>query len=198
MADDPKKLVLEAAKRRFLQQGLDKVSLEDVAEEAGVTISKIKAIFPTPTDILRGLLTMGIDETTASISNILARRGKPDLKINHLVRELLKRYDQHYPLDKLVSISFETLGEESLVLRGVLSAEQVERYHQNTAIIARLIAKGQSENLFISNVDPLEAAYVLRGMINFVIKFRDATNNKVPLINYARNIIRIFLKGLYR
>ena len=79
----------------------------------------------------------------------------------------------------------------------MLEDDLLWRSLQNTAIIGRLIAQGQSENLF-TDVDPLEAAYLLRGMIGAAIRFRRIACKEDDMRDHADIIMRVFLKGLLR
>lgn len=89
----------------------------------------------------------------------------------------------------------ESLNENDLVLKGVLEPEKIEKYRQNTAIIGRLISKGQMEGSFV-DCNPLEAAYMLRGLIVSAIRYWQVTGKSQPLENYADTVMRIFIKGI--
>jgi hypothetical protein len=113
------------------------------------------------------------------------------------VRELLTRYQKSYPLYEIVSVGIDNdFGGEPTIVQN-LKQEHLDRYRQNTAILGRLIAQGQSENLF-TDVDPLEAAYLLRGMISAAIRYRRMSNREDDMRDHADVIMRVFLKGLLR
>ena len=104
----------------------------------------------------------------------------------------------HAPLFRLTSINFLTLDDVDLGIQRSLSKPDLERYRQNTAIIGRIIAQGQSEGLFVKDIDPLEAAYILRGMVNAAIKYWDLLKKDEPLHSHADTVTRLFLKGVYK
>ena len=185
----------KAAKDLFSKKGVEQISLAAIANGANVDLKAVKKQYGNSTEILREILSEGIEETSRYFQKIVSERGKADLKLTRLVSELLRRYEEHYPLYKLVSISFESLNDEDLHLRGILTKEQIDRYRQNTAIIGRLIAQGQSEGLFV-DVDPLETAYLLRGMINATVKYWHIATKGESLASHAGTLMKLFLKAL--
>ena len=195
---EERKLVLAAANRTLFEKGIARVSLADVAEEAGIDMAEIKAAFPSLRDLLRELVQWGMDDFNQFFSNILTKRGKPDLKVRHLITGILQRLDRHYLVYKMMSIALGTPVKECHILRKVASEEDIEVYLQHIRIIARIFAKGQSENLFVRTIDPLAAAYMLSGMMVYIIRFKEESQGSFAIADYAKAIIRIFLRGFYR
>ena len=187
----------KAAKELFDKKGVEETTLAAIATAAHVDPRAVKKQYAKSTEILREILSEGIDITSRYFQKIVNERGKADVRLTRLVKELLRRYEEHYPLFKLASINFESLNEEDLQLRSVLTKEQIDRYRQNTAIIGRIIGQGQSDGLFVG-VDPLETAYLLRGMISAAIKYWQITNKGESLASHANALTKLFLKGLYK
>ncbi len=187
----------KAAKEMFDKKGVEGTTLAAIATAAHVNPKTVKKQYAKSSEILREILSEGIDVTSRYFQKIVNERGKADVRLTRLVKELLRRYQEHYPLFKLASINFESLNEEDLQLRGILTKEQIARYRQNTAIMGRIIAQGQSEGLFV-DADPLETAYLLRGMINAAIKYWQITNKGESLASHTNVIMKLFLKGLYK
>lgn len=193
--DEIKRKIFVAGQKVFDEKGFHDANLSDVAETAGVDISVVKSYCPTKEKLLNEILSEGIGAITAFLHKIVNDRGKADAKVGKIVREVLRQYEAYYPMFKLISINMESLNQEDLEIKGVLEHEKIEKYRQNTAVIGRIVAKGQMDGLF-SDVNPLEAAYLLRGMIMSAIKYWQATGKNQPLENYADTIIRVFLKGI--
>lgn len=189
---------LAAAHEVFNRRGASKATLEEIAKEAKSDVKHVKAHFSSVDDALEQMITRDVEETSELFTKIINDRGKADIKLTRLVRELLTRYQKSYPLFQLVSIGIENGGgdDEALIKKRV-NKEHLDRYRQNTAIIGRLIAQGQSENLF-TDVDPLEAAYLLRGMISAAIRYRRIAGKADDMRDHADIIMRVFLKGLLR
>jgi AcrR family transcriptional regulator len=192
-----KDAIVAAAQEVFAKKGANKSSLEDVAKEAKLDAKKVKGHFPSIDAILHEIITRDVEESSELFTKIINDRGKADIKLTRLVRELLTRYQKSYPLFCIVSVGVESGSDDEAFVKSKLAKEHVDRYRQNTAIIGRLIAQGQSENLF-TDVDPLEAAYLLRGMIGAAVRYRKVTSREDDMRDHADIIMRIFLKGLLR
>lgn len=189
--------ILAAAQEVFARQGAVDATLEDVAAEAGLDVKTVTAAFPTVEALLDGILERDVEESSELFTKVINDRGKADIKLTRLVRELLTRYQKSYPLFQVISMSLDNTAADDQVLRGRMKQEHLDRYRQNTAILGRLIAQGQAESLF-TDVDPLEAAYLLRGMIGAAIRYRKVTGKNNDMRDHADVIMRVFLKGLLR
>lgn len=189
--------ILIATQELFARNGANNVTLDDVAAEAKLDLKKVKSHYPAIEDILDEILERDIADSSELFTKIINDRGKADIKLTRLVRELLTRYQKSYPLFQVISMSIDSNAADDQVLRGRLKQDHLDRYRQNTAIIGRLIAQGQSESLF-TDADPLEAAYLLRGMIGAAIRYRKVTGKTDDMRDHADVIMRVFLKGLLR
>jgi len=189
--------IIMAAQAVFARKGANEATIEDIAKEAKLDGKKVKAMYGSVEVLLDDIIDRDVNESTELFTKIINDRGKADIKLTRLVRELLTRYQQSYPLFQIISMSVDNTAADDQVLKGRLKQEHLDRYRQNTAIIGRLIAQGQSENLF-TDVDPLEAAYLLRGMISAAIRYRKVTEKDDDMRDHADIIMRVFLKGLLR
>lgn len=189
--------IVAAAQTVFARKGANDATIDDIAKEAKLDAKKVKGLYPSVEALLDDIIDRDVSESTELFTKIINDRGKADIKLTRLVRELLTRYQQSYPLFQIISMSVDNTAADDQVLKGRLKQEHLDRYRQNTAIIGRLIAQGQSENLF-TDVDPLEAAYLLRGMISAAIRYRKVTEKDDDMRDHADIIMRVFLKGLLR
>lgn len=189
--------LFDAAQRIFASKGCTKATVEEIAKEAKLDAKKVKAAFPSVEAIVRGILDRDIAETTDLFTRVMNDRGKADVKLARLVRELLMRYQQSYVVSCVISEGVEQSDSDIRFIKSCLTNEQIDRYRHNTAILGRLIAQGQSEGLF-TEADPVEAAYVLRGMIGAAVRYRRVTGKDDDIRDHADFVMRIFLKGLLR
>ena len=194
---DLKTPLLNAAQTIFARKGVAATSFEDIAKEAKVDVKSAKTVFPDLVTLTESLIGRDIEETTDLFTKVINDRGKADIKLTRLVRELLTRYQKSFALFNVASAGFEEGVEDENILKSRLTTDHTDRYRQNTAILGRLVAQGQSENLF-SDVDPLEAAYILRGMIGAAIRYRRMAKKDDDMRDHADVIMRVFLKGLLR
>lgn len=189
--------IITAAQELFAEKGAMTVTPEEIAARADMDIKKLKTHYADVEQILDEILERDIADSSELFTKIINDRGKADIKLTRLVRELLTRYQKSYPLFQVISMSIDNNAADDQVLRGCMKQEHLDRYRQNTAIIGRLIAQGQSEGLF-TDVDPLEGAYLLRGMIGAAIRFRKVTGRNDNMRDHADVVMRVFLKGLLR
>lgn len=198
LSKEDREKVLAAAQDLFNQKPLSEVDMKAIAEASGISQTEITEEFKNPREILRTIVSQAIEEATKLFIRIVDARGKADMKISRIVRELLRQYELCRPLGRLVSINFMTLDEQDIEIQRIMTKDQIDRYRQNTAIIGRVIAQGQSEGLFSKDIDPLEAAFLLRWMINGTIKYWQYLGKEEPLTEHAELVSRIFLKGVYK
>lgn len=192
-----KEAILQAAQNVFGRKGVASATLEEIAKEAKTDVRSLKSLYPKVDDLVNEIFDRDVTDTYELFTKIINDRGKADIKLTRLVRELLSRYQRSYPLFQLLSSGMEEHTADDQYLRAHLKKDILDRFRQNTAILGRLIAQGQSENLF-TDVDPVEAAYVLRGMISAAMKYLRAYNREEDIRDHADVVMRIFLKGLLR
>jgi len=195
--DKDRDAILAAGQEVFARQGVDQTTLEDIAKEAKLDLKKVKALFPDTQSVLDEIIQRELDETSELFTKVVSDRGKADIKLTRLVRDLLTRYQKGFSLFHLVSNCMEHATQDDELIKCRVKPEHLDRYRQNTAILGRLIAQGQSENLF-TDVDPLEAAYLLRGMIRSALLYRRVAKREDDMRDQADVVMRIFLKGLLR
>ena len=195
--DKDRDAILAAGQEVFARQGVDQTTLEDIAKEAKLDLKKVKALFPDTQSVLDEIIQRELDETSELFTKVVSDRGKADIKLTCLVRDLLTRYQKGFSLFHLVSNCMEHATQDDELIKCRVKPEHLDRYRQNTAILGRLIAQGQSENLF-TDVDPLEAAYLLRGMIRSALLYRRVAKREDDMRDQADVVMRIFLKGLLR
>jgi AcrR family transcriptional regulator len=189
--------IWQAANTCLKETGLEKMTLAKVARKSGIPESKIKEDYKDKNNLIQTMMTAGIDHVTNLLEKSINARGKPDVKLYRFIKSLLDDYENHDPLFRLVSINFDSLNSESLYLRNLVTQDQIDRYRRNTAIIARIIAEGQSEGIF-RKADPLECAFFLRGIINSAILYWKATSYEGSLGDFADRVMRMFLTGIYK
>jgi len=192
-----KEKVWNAASKCLISIGYKKMSLSDVADTSGIALEKIKKDYKDKGELIVDVLSEGIAHVTHTLEKSISARGKADIKLSRFVKNLLTDYETHSPMLKLVSITFQTLNEEGLLIRKLVNQDQIDRYRRNTAIIARIIAEGQSEGIFRKS-NPLESAYYLRGLINSAILYWRATKYEGKLAAFADHLTRIFFTGIYK
>jgi AcrR family transcriptional regulator len=188
--------LLAAAITVLARRGAE-TTLEEIAKEAKLDIRKARAAVSGPGELLDEIVRREVAESIDIFTKAINDRGKADVKLTRLVRELMTRYAQSPSVFHILNLSVEAVQQEEGLLLPIISEESVDAYRQATAIIGRLIAQGQTEGVFTDG-DPLEAAYLLRGMIRSAIFFRRVAGREDDMRDHADVVMRIFLKGLLR
>lgn len=197
LTENQKEKVWQTANACLKKIGLEKMTLKDVAKKAELSLEIIKQTYKNKNVLIRAMMTAGIDHVTNLLEKSIHARGKPDIKLSRFVKSLLDDYENYDPLFRLISINFDSLNSESLYLRKLVTKNQIDRFRRNTAIIARIIADGQSEGIF-RKADPLECAFFLRGIINSAILYWKATKYEGSLGDFSDRVMHIFLTGIYK
>jgi len=188
--------LLAAAGSVLAKRGAE-ATLEDIAKEAKVDIRRARTIVSGPGELLDQIIQREVAESIEIFTKAINDRGKADVKLTRLVRDLMTRYSATPSVFHILNLSVEAVQQEEGLLLPIVSEQSVDAYRQATAIIGRLIAQGQTEGVFTDG-DPLEAAYVLRGMIRSAIFFRRVAGREDDMRDHADVVMRIFLKGLLR
>jgi AcrR family transcriptional regulator len=188
--------LLHAAVGLFAQKGAD-TTLEEIIKEAKLDLKKAKALFSSADEILDQIIQREIRESIDIFTKAINDKGKADVKLTRLVRDIMTRYAASPSLFHILNMTVEAVCEEEALLLPLIPEKTVDAYRQATAIIGRLIAQGQTEGVF-TDADPLEAAYLLRGMIRSAIFFRRVAGRDDDMRDHADVVMRIFLKGLLR
>jgi len=79
--------IVEAARDRFLREGVDGASLRAIASDAGTSIGMVYYYFPTKDDLFFAV----IEETYAALLDDLSRALAPDVAVEERLRRLYHR-----------------------------------------------------------------------------------------------------------
>ncbi len=187
--------IINAAKVLFSKKGFKNTSIDLIAKECKIDKGKLEKHFKKPMDILEKIIGNGVQELTDIFTKIINERGKSETKLSKLVTAILKHYETDFEFFKILN-TYLYEAEDGEWLENDLMADHLNQHRQNTAMIGRLIAQGQSEGQFISTIDPVEASYMLRGLIRSEVKYWQDIKKRKKLTGKAENILRVFFKGI--
>ncbi len=83
MSKDKKNKILTAARAVFLRYGYRRVSMNDIAEAAGVSRPALYLLFKNKEEIFVGVFMQWVDETVADIEKEMAEIATPEKKIEY-------------------------------------------------------------------------------------------------------------------
>jgi AcrR family transcriptional regulator len=107
MAKDGKKKIIEAAQRLIITHGVEKTSMRDIAEEAGMTTGAIYHYYKSKEDLLYDVM----DFTTAVTSEIMKMRAHPEAKPDDVLDEIARRVAHQMKNNKNWNLRFYLSGE---------------------------------------------------------------------------------------
>jgi AcrR family transcriptional regulator len=87
MKPDGKVKIIEAAQRLIACQGVEKTSMRDIAEEAGMTTGAIYYYYKSKEELLYDVM----DYASAVTSEIMKMRAKPEAKPDEVLDEIARR-----------------------------------------------------------------------------------------------------------
>src|ERR1043166_6005080 len=116
--DKDKDAILAAADAVFQTKGASSTSLEEIAKQAKLDLKHVKAAYSSADALLNDVISRDVEESSDLFTKIMNDRGKADIKLTRLVRELLTRYQKRYPLFHLASYGLENTSAEDDFLRG--------------------------------------------------------------------------------
>ena len=109
---DQKAAILGAAQTVLSHKGAEAATLDDVAKEAKIDLKQVKAAYATIELVVEELIGRDVTEVSELFTKIINDRGKADIKLTRLVRELLTRYQKSYTLFQLMSVGIESAGAD--------------------------------------------------------------------------------------
>jgi AcrR family transcriptional regulator len=175
--------ILAATRRLMEQKGVDSLTMDEIAQAAGVAKGTIYLYFQSKDELVQALLSQVGENIALDLEAILARPDPPTDKLRQVVTLLLhcvERERELFPiyLRELVR------SKSSRAPRSLSMQKQEERI---VGLLTRLFSEGIASKKFI-NVNPLLLAYVLKGMVRAVGYYQmtgpqqDAIQEGLPVI----------------
>lgn len=185
--------LLEVGTRLFAERGLHGVSIRELAQGAGTSISMISYHYGGK----EGLYSAVLQQQFASfqeIHEIRARISEPVAMIEEYLRWTFKRHRNNPHLLRFYTseLTNPTPFSESIVVPVI---------DEIIASMAQVIQQGIAEKLFREDVNATNAAVALAGMVNYFFLSSLAT---AKLINHSpkddekliKQYLEIFIKGV--
>ena len=159
-AEDKRQLILEAAVRVFAARGYDAARVGDVAKEAGVAYGLVYHYFGSKEAVLEVVFREQWGRLLAAVA--LAEEtgeGAPE-QLGLVVKIVLRAWRDDPDLVRL-------LVRE--ITRSPHIQDELDEIGQAFASLERIVARGQAEGTFRSDVDPQLAAWMLYGALEEVL-----------------------------
>lgn len=157
--------IVEAAARLFRESGYERVKIETIAEQAGVSVGTIYNYYQSKGDVLVAVVSLEVNEVIAAGEAVVA---DPPLEPASAVNALFSIYLRHslYYLSKEMwraAMSMSTLHPQSPLGRHYSSLD--DKLCQQ---VCRLLAKLKSQNAIATEVDMDLAGRILFNNMNMM------------------------------
>ena len=157
-AVDKRRQILDAAIRVFARQGFHSTRVSDIADEAGVAYGLVYHYFSSKDEVLNELFSERWSLMLAAIDEADRGNATPREKLAAVAAFIVDSYRHDPELMKVIIVEV-TRAANSF---GRTHMQEIRRAYES---IARIVADGQREGAFRSDVDPFFASMSFYGVI---------------------------------
>lgn len=165
---DSRTRILDAADRLLVRYGYRKMTVDDIAREAGIGKGSVYLSFRSKEDVALGCLDRMVDELCERLRAIAAGSGTPGTRLRTMLRaRVLHRFDyarQHS----------SSVDDMLASLRASLLARRADYFEREAVIFAALLREGRQAGAFRAG-EPLAAARVLVLATNALLPYSLST-----------------------
>ena len=180
--------LVEAVLHVFSVQGVDGLTMDNVAKEAGVAKGTLYAYFENKQELLKTAIEAVIAPLVEELGQLLNSDLSPVEKLRMMTIRHLSYCEEHRNFFRILIYDRQAAQERMRRYKSRL-------YHDFLQSTARVVAQGIEEGLF-SPVNPLCIAAMLIESNIAVIHQRLQSENPGPLEEDAAMITRTFLYGI--
>jgi TetR/AcrR family transcriptional regulator len=193
---DKRSSILSAARERFFQFGLSKVTMDEIAADLGMSKAALYYYFPTKEDIFRQVISAEQDDFASRIESIIQKKITASDKLGKFFAEHLTLLGTLLDLRILSDQAGHTIKP---IMRDLFK----EFSRKETAFLETILREGKKRKEF--TVESPEATallleHVLVGLrIRFFKSVRDSESGKDEVGAYRNEILlfsKIFIRGI--
>jgi len=159
-ADDKRRLILDAAVRVFARQGYESSRVGDVAKEAGVAYGLVYHYFGSKDAVLEAVFHEQWGRLLAAVALAEETGETAPEQLALVVKIVLRTWRDDPDLVRL-------LVRE--ITRSPHIQDELDEIGQAFASLQRIVARGQAEGAFRSDLDPQIASWMLYGGLEEVL-----------------------------
>lgn len=190
--EDRRAAVVRAAMGVFAARGFRGTRTAEIAKAASVSEATIFKLFPDKEGLYEAILDAKLREGQA-LPEPAAEPERIEASLEALARNAIERIEADPSFMRLLLFS----ALEGAPLARMFRDRRISR---RLRALAAVLAQGTRSGLFAA--DPAAAACAFQGMvIHFLILrqiFREPTALRIPRARMAREIVRIFMRGIAR
>jgi AcrR family transcriptional regulator len=179
--------ILAAARRLMEANGMDTLTMDEIAQAAGVAKGTIYLYFQSKDELIQALLSQVGEAMVLDLEYILARPDSPPKKLQQVANLLLNYVDRE-------SVLFPVYLRElvrSKSGRGTTLTSLQELEERIVALITQVFAEGIARNQFIP-ADPRLLTFLLKGL-GRAVGYYQMTQDQKEIIQEALPVVLTLL-----
>jgi AcrR family transcriptional regulator len=183
--------ILAAARRLMGQKGLDNLTMDDIAQAAGVAKGTLYLYFQSKDELIQALLTQVGEAMALDLETVLGAPEPPPDKLRRAVTLLLKYVEQEREL-------FPVYLRELVRSKSNREAASpfLRKHEERTlGLLTRLFSEGIASREFI-NVNPRLLAYLLKGMGRAVGYYQMTGEQQDALQEALPVVLKLLFSGI--
>jgi len=183
--------ILAAARRLMDQNGVDTLTMDEIAQAAGVAKGTLYLYFQSKDELIQALLSQVGEAIVSDLEAIFTRSEAPQEKLRQVVRLLLNYVDRESTLFPvyLRELVKSTSGRQSL-----LTALQ-ELEERVVALITGIFAEGIAQKQFIP-ADPRLLTFLLKGLVRAVGYYQMTQDQKDIIQDALPAVLTLLFSGI--
>jgi AcrR family transcriptional regulator len=183
--------ILAAARRLMEQKGLDSLTMDEIAQGAGVAKGTLYLYFQSKDELLQALLSQVGEAMALDLEAVLAAPEPPPDKLRRVVALLLQYVKQERELFPIYLR--ELIRSKSN--REALSPWIKKHEERIIGVLTRLFTEGMVAKQFI-DVNPRLLAYLLKGMGRAVGYFQMTSDHQDAIQEALPVVLRLLFSGV--
>lgn len=183
-----KKIVFIAVVNIINDEGYAGVTMDRVAEAAGIAKGTIYAYFKNKEELLREVFDDALQPLTETIDNILSGSKMPEEKLSAMAAAMLKYFDENDKFFRIMMYEREQMQTEH-------ERFQDDRYHRVIEKLAKVVEDGITSGKF-RPLRPGKVATIFLEAIVVMTKLRLLEKERLSLEEDVNNILEITLNGI--
>ncbi|MFN0140298.1 MAG: TetR/AcrR family transcriptional regulator [Pyrinomonadaceae bacterium] len=191
---DTREAILDATDRLLARYGYRKMTIDDLAKEAGIGKGTVYLYFPSKEEIALSHIDRIVERLIEKLQEIAAGPGTAEQKlVKMLLERVVLRFDsvQHYTLG---------LNELLAELRPKLLERRRRHFEEEAGIIAGVIGDGQNAGRLTTG-DALEIAQTLLSATNSLLPYSLSVielGDRTEVEKQARRTAELLIRGLIK
>jgi AcrR family transcriptional regulator len=181
--------ILAAARRLMAEQGVDALTMDEIAQAAGVAKGTLYLYFQSKDELIQALLSQVGEAIAQDLEAILAQSEPPPAKLRQMAMVLLQSVERE---SALFPVYLRELVRSKSGRRPPSSLLQ-ELEDRIVALITRMFAEGMAQGQFLP-ADPRLMTFLLKGLVR-AVGYYQMTRGQEDVVQEALPVVLTLLQA---